>query len=58
MRPYKVDLLSAGGGYRHSLVVTATSPDRARQLAVTIANAKAQAQGKRIQFHATNVTGC
>lgn len=52
---YEVELLSKGGGSRKSIRVQATSPDRAKAAAVSMANAEARASNSPFEYQPTNV---
>jgi hypothetical protein len=55
MPTYEVSVLTRGGADARRLRVQATSPDKAREAAVAIANAQADANGKSHRYHATHV---
>jgi hypothetical protein len=55
MATFEVSLLSRGGADSHTVRIDATSPDRAKQAAVAMANARAKASGKPYEYVATNV---
>jgi hypothetical protein len=55
MTKYRVQLLSTGGHRIDPIVVEATSPDKAKELAVTMANAQAKAKNQSYVFKTTAV---
>jgi hypothetical protein len=55
MPTYEVSVLTRGGADARRIRVQATSPDRAKEAAVAIANAQADANRKSYQYHVTHV---
>jgi hypothetical protein len=55
MTKYKVGL-HTNGGKRIEIIVDATSPDKAKEAAVAMANAQAKAKGESYVYHATSAS--
>jgi hypothetical protein len=56
MVKYKVDLLSMGGSRIAPIIVEASTGDKAKELAVLMANAQAKAKGSSSVYRATSVS--